>query len=126
MNQLSLSGALMAFSHAMQGTANNLANANTDGFKSSRVFFGTGPGGEGVRIQDVQQNSAHGDFFSDFRVQGGNQGRLEQVQIEVEAGNTEYAKEMVDLLRFSRSFEANTIPVHTFEETTGHILNLLI
>jgi len=77
----------MAFNTALSGlraasvdldvTGNNIANASTVGFKSSRVQFGdlytngfltsgTNPVGDGVWVQDVQQSFAQGNIsFTD-------------------------------------------------------------
>lgn len=71
-----LSG-LRAASVDLDVTGNNIANASTVGFKSSRVQFGdlyasgflsagTNPIGDGVRVQDVQQSFGQGNIsFTD-------------------------------------------------------------
>ena len=71
-----LSG-LRAASVDLDVTGNNIANASTVGFKSSRVQFGdlyasgflssgTNPIGDGVRVQDVQQQFGQGNIsFTD-------------------------------------------------------------
>lgn len=71
-----LSG-LRAASVDLDVTGNNIANASTVGFKGSRAQFGdlyangflssgTNPIGDGVRVQDVQQNFSQGNIsFTD-------------------------------------------------------------
>ena len=64
--QIALSG-LSAASTDLQITSNNIANANTIGFKSSRgefadVFSGDSVGiGNGVRLTDVRQEFTQGN-----------------------------------------------------------------
>ncbi len=64
--QVALSG-LNAASTDLQVTSNNIANANTTGFKSSRaefadVFSGDSSGiGNGVRLTDVRQSFTQGN-----------------------------------------------------------------
>ncbi len=72
-----LSG-LLNFSKKTEITANNVANANTPGFKSSRASLESGPSqntssaagssqvGRGVQMGSVNQNFAQGTFESSF------------------------------------------------------------
>ena len=52
--------AMQGISFSQQVAANNVANMNTNGFHSSRVEFESGPNGQGVRVQDVYENTAAG------------------------------------------------------------------
>ena len=47
--------ALQAISVSQQVAANNVANVNTEGFRSSRVEYETGPDGRGVRVADISE-----------------------------------------------------------------------
>ncbi|MFW6236698.1 MAG: flagellar basal body protein [Desulfovibrionales bacterium] len=118
--------AIRAFSRSMEVTANNIANVNTDGFRFSRVHFEAGPGGEGVRAQDAQESSRSGGLVRRDEVMENADGGFEQHSTMVESSNTDLAEEMVHLNIDSTGMEANIATLRTMEETTGHILNLLV
>ena len=107
MSEVNLS-ALSAMGVAQQVSANNIANVNTDGFKSSSVAFETGPEGQGVRVADIRASSAPGPF-----VDG------------VEGSNTDIATEMVGMIRTGHGFSANVTAIRASEEMTGHLLNMI-
>lgn len=54
------SGAIRAFQTGLDVTANNLANVNTSGFRSSSVEFETGPGGRGVEAGSISESALPG------------------------------------------------------------------
>jgi flagellar basal-body rod protein FlgC len=110
--------ALNALSISQAVTANNLANVGTEGFKASRVALETGPGGQGVRVQEVRQ-----DFSAGVPVP---QDRGIKAAATAGTSTTDTAREIVRMIPDSRAFEANAAATRTIEETTGHILDLLI
>ncbi len=53
-------GAIRAFNQGLDVTANNLANVNTTGFRSSSTNFATGPGGRGVEVGSIAETTSPG------------------------------------------------------------------
>lgn len=100
--------ALTAMSTRQEVTANNIANVNTDGFKSSSVALETGPGGQGVRVSAIQESSAPGAVVNG-----------------IETSNTDLAGEMVDMITTGHAFSANAVAIRASEEMTGHLLNMI-
>lgn len=100
--------ALTALSTVQEVTANNIANVNTDGFKSSSVNLESGPGDQGVEVASISKSATPGSIV------GG-----------VETSNTDIGREMVDMTVTSRAFEANTTFIRAAEEMTGHLLNMI-
>lgn len=100
--------ALSALGTTQQVSANNIANVNTDGFKSSSVSLESGPEGQGVRVSDIQQNGATGAIVNG-----------------VESSNTDISTEVVDMITTGHAFSANTAAIRASEEMTGHLLNMI-
>ncbi|WP_207262478.1 flagellar basal body rod C-terminal domain-containing protein [Desulfovibrio sp. Huiquan2017] len=100
--------ALTALSTVQEVTANNIANVNTDGFKSSSVALESGPGDQGVEVAAINQSTTPGSMVNG-----------------VETSNTDIGREMVDMTITSRAFEANTTFIRAAEEMTGHLLNMI-
>jgi len=100
--------ALSALSTTQQVSANNIANVNTDGFKSSSVVLESGPRDQGVEVAAIHQSSTPGAMIDG-----------------VETSNTDIGREMVDMIQTSRAFSANTTFIRASEEMTGHLLNMI-
>jgi flagellar basal body rod protein FlgG len=126
MNTSSSFQALKGLSVSQAVTANNLANAGTNGFKASRVTFETGPGGEGVHVQEVRRNRRDGRHGAEE--QGIERGDAfpEQTAATVDSSNTDPSREVVQMILDNRMFEANAITARAIETTSGRILDLLI
>lgn len=108
--------AMQALSAAQRVTANNVANVNTDGFEPSRVHLEDGEGGNGVRVAAV--NKANAGMPAE------RQGRTsaDESVLEARPSGTEITREMVDMIRNQRGFEANT----TFYRNMSDMLGLVI
>lgn len=100
--------ALEALSTTQAVSANNIANVNTDEFKASSVVLETGPNDQGVYVAAINESSTPGAM-----VDG------------VETSNVDIGGEMVDMMRTSRAFSANTTFIRASEEMTGHLLNMI-
>ena len=117
--------AMQAISFSQQVAANNVANMNTNGFHSSRVEFETGPGDQGVRVQDVFENTAAGPLvpgqeYAEIDGQTYYQDTL------VEGSNTDLATEMVQMIENEHAFAANAAALHTHLDMTGVIINMMV
>ena len=117
--------AMQAISFSQQVAANNVANISTNGFHSSRVEFETGPGGQGVQVQDVFENTAAGPLvpgqeYAEIDGQTYYQDTL------VEGSNTDLATEMVQMIENEHAFAANAAALHTRLDMTGVIINMMV
>ena len=117
--------ALQAISVSQQVAANNVANMNTEGFRSSRVEYETGPEGRGVRVADISENTASGPL-----VPGGEPVRAdEELRYEealVEGSHTDLATEMVQMIENEQAFAANVAALHTNFDMTGVLIDMMV
>ena len=93
-------------------TANNIANMNTDGFKSSRADFETGPQGQGVNVSAIRENSTSGPLIP--RSSG-----------YVEGSNTDLTTEAVNMIKNQTSYSAGAALIRTNDEMTGTLLDVI-
>lgn len=106
-----LSG-LSAFGKQLEVSAHNVANLNTDGFKSSRTEF--------VEVQDggvlpvVQKDNSAGPTVLKDTAQGPRQ---------VELSNVDLGQEAVSQIIAQRGFEANLRTLKTADAMLGSILD---
>jgi flagellar basal body rod protein FlgG len=126
MNATASFQALRSLSVSQAVTANNLANAQTNGFKASRVTLESGPDGEGVRVQEVRQNPRDGHPVVEEQLMEREGTSPAHVTERGESSNTDLSGEMVRMILDERMFEANAVTARAIEETSGHILDLLI
>ncbi|MGE4264602.1 MAG: flagellar basal body rod C-terminal domain-containing protein [Desulfovibrio sp.] len=122
--------ALSAFGTSLNATAHNVANVSTEGYQPQRVELADGPGGQGVQVAAV--TTAQGSDAVPARVGeapaegaglvNGPQGGLTASSV----GGVDIVREMLGLMTTSRAFEANTVMVRAAEETTGHVLDLIV
>ena len=111
--QNSALSALQAFSTRVNSNANNIANANTDGFKRTRVNLeSTEPGGVKAVVEKMDTPGA--TFF-----QEGSSG-----QEEVERSNVELSREIPEMKLNSTLYKANLKTLQVADEMTGSLLNL--
>ena len=120
----SLAPPLSAFTAYGVGTrvsAHNLANVLTSGFKAGRVVFGDLPDRSGVRAEAVQKTSAEGPPvpYGPGLPDSGEGGF-------VEGSTTDVAREMVNLIVNSRTYQANAKTVRTSDEMLGTIINMKV
>ncbi|MDR1085275.1 MAG: flagellar basal body protein [Deltaproteobacteria bacterium] len=116
--------ALNAFGLGTQVIANNLANAATDGFKTSRTTYAERPRYSGVGAAVQKMESPPGALRP---VEGLPEGRGRGVvQGFLETSNTDVALEMIGLILHSRAYQANTKPVSAVNDMLGTIINVKV
>ncbi len=117
--------ALQAISVSQQVAANNVANVNTNGFRSSRVEYETGPDGEGVRVQGITENTQAGPLVpTNETAENGAEFRYEEMFEE--GSNTDLATEMVKMIENEQAFAANAAAIHTGMNMTGVLINMMV
>lgn len=114
--------ALDAFAISQQVTANNLANVNTDEFKSSDVRLETGPEGQGVDVAQIHVNETPGPVmhYPDLSVQAEGDPGLRDV---VEGSNTDYVRETLNMIRDENAYAANVKSIQTQVELLGSFID---
>jgi flagellar hook protein FlgE len=90
--------ALGALDVSLQATANNIANVSTEGYRSARVDFSDGSGGQGVQVASVSRSESSG---------------------------VDLPSEMVGLMQIDQAYTANIAMIRTADETTGTVLNMI-
>lgn len=117
--------ALQAISVSQQVAANNVANVNTNEFRSSRVEYETGPDGRGVRVADIYENPAPGPLVSEGEYVETEEGvRYEEAWVE--GSNTDLATEMVQMIENEHAFAANVAALHTSLDMTGVLIDMMV
>lgn len=116
--------ALSAISTSQAVTSNNVANANTDGYKTARVTLETGQGGEGVSVQEISRDQSPGPIRSEDMPTLTEDGRYQQTMAEIEGSNVDISSQMVNMIRDANAFSANITALRTQEELVGSILNM--
>lgn len=107
-----LSG-LAAYSKQIEVSANNVANVNTDGFKSSHTeFVSVATGGV---LPVVRKDDSAGPTVLSDRGQGLTQ---------VELSNVNLAEEAVNQILAQRGFQANISTLKTADDMLGTILDM--
>lgn len=106
--------ALQAFSRQMNLSADNVANALSDGFKKSRAINTQGENGQ---IQTtITQIDTPGPMVED---------PLSQTGALKELSNTDIAEEMTRQIVVEQAFNANAQVIKSYEETTGTLIDLI-
>ena len=100
------SNAMNVFGLSQSVTANNIANINTDGFKSSHLDMKTGPDGIGVRVAAINSPTS-----AESMTQG---------------SNTDLTREMTTMIQDKHAFNANAKAINTASETTGYLMDLIV
>ncbi|MBI5593315.1 MAG: flagellar basal body rod protein [Deltaproteobacteria bacterium] len=113
MNIGSSLSALNAFSTQMNVTANNLANVNTDGYKSSSVVIENGQG-QTVKARVVTDNS-QGPMAPNTSAENGVE----------ELSNVDVVKEMTQLITSQHSYDANLKVIETNLEMRGTLISMI-
>jgi flagellar basal-body rod protein FlgC len=106
--------ALRAFVTKLGVTADNIANANTDGFKKNRVTFQTDQSG-GVRVE-IRRDETPG-FRYDVTENG--------VTLEKETSNVDLTEEIPNLMVTKRAYQANLKTLETQDEMLGSLLDTI-
>jgi flagellar basal-body rod protein FlgC len=106
--------ALRAFVTKLGVTADNIANANTDGFKKNRATFQTDQNG-GVRVE-IRRDESPG-----FRYDVTEKGET----VETETSNVDLAEEIPNLMITKRAYQANLKTIETQDEMLGSLLDII-
>jgi flagellar basal-body rod protein FlgC len=117
--------ALQAISVSQQVAANNVANMNTNEFRSSRVEYETGPDGRGVRVSDIYENTAPGPMVPGGEYVETEEG-LRYEEAMVEGSNTDLAAEMVQMIENEQAFAANVAALHTSMDMSGVLIDMMV
>ena len=110
--QSSLSG-LQAFGIKIQSNSNNIANANTDGFKKTRVILEP-DAPYGVKTQIEKINTPAPKIF-----QEGSEG-LELVELS----NVDLSRELPEMYLNSQMYKANLKALMTADDMLGSLLSI--
>lgn len=105
--------ALQAFGTKLQSNANNIANANTDGYKKTRVTLATAAP-QGVRAQ-VEQSSTPGPTV----YREGESG-VEPVELS----NVDLGNELPEMNLNSTYYKANLKTIQVEDEMLGNLLQI--
>jgi flagellar hook protein FlgE len=108
--QSALSG-LSAFSAKINSNANNIANANTEGFKKSRVILSSGEA-QGVRVQ-IERVETPGDMVYEETSKG-----MELV----EKSNVDLGQELPEMGVNAQLYKANLKTLQVADEMLGSLL----
>jgi flagellar basal-body rod protein FlgC len=122
----SAQSALSAMSTSMAVTANNVANMNTDGFKSQDTRLSTGRDGHGVQVADVVTDTSSGGLRSDTVTISNADGATESQLDTVETSNVDMARQAVNMIEDSRTYEANLTVIRTADEMAGTLLDMRV
>ncbi len=119
--------ALQAFSIGMAVTANNIANMNTNEFKSSRADLETGPYGQGVQVAAIRQDDSPGPLVESLSQSDNNLAERASPRYDlIEASNTDLTREMVHMIGYQNAFDANIAAIRTQEEMVGTLINQIV
>ena len=105
--------ALQAFGTRLQSNGNNIANANTDGFKKTRVTM-TDVDPQGVKAQVDRVNTPGSSVYQET-----GKG-LETVELS----NVELSSELPEMSVNSTLYKANLRTIETVDEMTGAFLDI--
>ncbi len=105
--------ALSAFTSQMNVTANNLANVNTNGYKSSSAVIESGQG-QTVKVNVVKNNS-QGPMIPNESAENGVE----------EMSNVDVVKDMTQLIPTQHAYSANLRMIETSLEMRGTLINMI-
>ena len=106
-------GGITAHLQKLAVSANNTANANTDGFKKSRVIFEEGQV-QGVQAR-IEQINSPGPLVNEETAQG------EEL---VEKSNVDLVEEMTNLITVKHGIAANIETIKAEDKMLGSLLDL--
>lgn len=113
--------ALSALSTSLNATASNIANMSTEGHQPARAELADGPGGQGVEVAAITRAQGDGGLaegsVSASGISAGGVGVVNGVDV---------TREMLGLMQTERAFSANAVMLRALEQTTGHVLNLVV
>ncbi|MBF0467429.1 MAG: hypothetical protein HQK61_00855 [Desulfamplus sp.] len=103
--------ALKAFGTATAVTANNVANIESENFKSSRTVMNEGSDG-GVKVS-LSRNTSQGPLVTK------SDGTTKELS------NTDLATEFTSMINFGSAYSANTKVIQTQNDMKGTIINMM-
>ncbi len=106
--------ALQAFSRQIAVSSNNVANALSDDFKSSRAINTEGENNQ-VTTQ-ITRSQTPGPLVEDPLKTDGSLKEL---------SNTDIATELVQQIASQHGFEANAKTIQTYDETIGSLIDIV-
>ena len=132
--------ALDAFATGMQATAHNIANINTEGFQPQTVYYSSLPPYMGVQVgnitgpdhETIPLSSPEPEVLT-APVPEQLLGVLPPAPDHLTSplppewmnpSQTSLEREMANMIMVQRAYEANTVPIRTWDEMTGTLLNL--
>ncbi|EFL50305.1 protein of unknown function DUF1078 domain protein [Solidesulfovibrio fructosivorans JJ]] len=118
--------ALGAMSTSMAVTANNVANVNTDGYKSQDARLSTGPDGQGTQVSSIVEDTSAGALRAETVAAENQAGAYEPQMDMVEMSNVDLVRQNVNMIQDSRAFEANVAVIRTADEMAGTLLDLRV
>jgi flagellar basal-body rod protein FlgC len=111
--------ALSAMGTTMAVAANNVANVDTEGYRSKEARLETGPDGQGVRVADITPDAAPAGLPAETG--------LAQPGVDLSAmSDVDLAGQAVSMTLASRAFEANAAVIRTADDLAGTLLDLRI
>ncbi|MFP4167915.1 MAG: flagellar biosynthesis protein FlgG [Desulfonatronovibrionaceae bacterium] len=126
MNYSANVSALRAASLSQQITANDVANINTNEYRSKRLDLESGPEGRGVRPAAVRENTSPGPSVEELQTYEDEQGRVRQRQARVEGSNTDLAEETVQMIEDEVYMQSNAEAIAAHHRATGNVLDILV
>jgi flagellar hook-associated protein FlgK len=132
--------ALDAFATGMQAIAHNIANVNTEGFQPQAVYYASLP-----PYMGVQAGHPAGPGPAPVSVRPPEPEVLTAPVPEQQIGmlppppdtltsflppewinpsRTSLEREMTNMIMVQRAYEANTVPIRTWDEMTGTLVNI--
>ena len=105
---------MQAFKTKLGGTADNIANVNTDEFKKSRLTLKEGTNGD-VQV-DINRINTPGHRYQELEGD-----RL----VEKESSNVDLEEELPEMMVTQRTYEANLKVLQTRDEILGSLLDIM-
>ena len=119
------SSAMNVHSWGMAVSAHNVANVNTAGFNPERALYATGPQGQGVQLNAIQQFSREqnqfGPVIGPSTILQNYTGNLPAEFVH--SSGTDLAREMVNMIGTQRGYEANAKVVQSSDNMLGYLLD---
>jgi len=106
--------AISAFGTKMDVTANNVANANSDGFKKSRAILTEGSTGSvQAEIDRVDTPGPSVIEVADGEIK------------ERELSNVDLAEEIPGMIPTQTGYDANLATIETYDEMLGNVIDII-
>ena len=132
--------ALDAFATGMQAVVHNIANINTEGFQPQSVYYSSLPLYMGVQVGDITGPGPElvpvcpqDPVVLTAPVPEQQIGVLPPPPDDltsflspewINPSQTSLEREMTNMIMVQRAYEANVVPIRTWDEMTGTLINL--